>query len=237
MLKSGVSMSTSKIAAVPPPADQLEMVSEACIPYEEQLNRNSRWALAEGSRHFDDKSAVFDALRSITQKLNELEIPYAVVGGMALFRHGFRRFTEDVDLLVDAKSLDRIHRELTGHGYLPPHAQSRNLRDTTNGVRIEFVVTGQFPGDGKPKPVAFPDPSSVCADESGVRYVDLATLIELKLASGMTGRGRLKDLADVQELTKLLTLPRDFAAQLNPYVRDKFFELWDDAQPGTVEVP
>jgi len=28
-------------------------------------------------------------------------------------------------------------------------------------VRIEFLVSGQYPGDGKPKPVAFPDPADV----------------------------------------------------------------------------
>lgn len=198
--------------------------------YENQLNRNPRWALAEGSRHFEEKSAVFDALQGITRRLNELGISYAVVGGLALFRHGFRRFTEDVDLLVDADSLERIHRELTGRGYLPPHGQSRNLRDTSNGVRIEFVVTGQYPGDGKPKPFAFPEPSAVSLEEEGIRYVTLPTLLELKLASGMTGRGRLKDLADAQELIKLLGLSRDYTSQLNPYVRDKFLELWDDAQ-------
>jgi len=62
--------------------------------------------------------------------------------------------------------------------------------------------------------------------------VNLPTLVELKLASGMTGAGRLKDLADVQELIKLLNLPADFGESLNPYVRDKFAELWNDARPA-----
>jgi hypothetical protein len=34
-------------------------------------------------------------------------------------------------------------------------------------------------------------------------------------------------LADVQELIRVLRLPRDFATQLNPFVRAKFEELWD----------
>src|SRR5262249_52455392 len=61
--------------------------------YEEALARDPRWALSEGSRHFDEKSAVFDALHKIAQRLSELQIPYAIVGGMALFHHGLRRFT------------------------------------------------------------------------------------------------------------------------------------------------
>jgi hypothetical protein len=42
----------------------------------------------------------------------------------------------------------------------------------------------------------------------------------------MTNPDRMKDLADVLELTKLLALPKDFALQLAPYVREKFIELW-----------
>ena len=57
--------------------------------YEQQLNRDSRWALSEGSRHFEENSAVFKALNKIAGKLNELGVSYAVVGGMALFQHGF----------------------------------------------------------------------------------------------------------------------------------------------------
>src|SRR5689334_7182868 len=109
--------------------------------YDNRLNRNPEWAMLEGSRHFDEKSAVFDALRNITKRLEELGISYGIVGGMAMFRHGLRRYTEDVDLLVTRESLDRIHKELTGLGYLPPHANSRHLRDTSNGVRVEFLVT------------------------------------------------------------------------------------------------
>ncbi|OAI54209.1 hypothetical protein AYO47_03320 [Planctomyces sp. SCGC AG-212-M04] len=185
--------------------------------------------MLEGSRHFDEKSAVFDALRNITKRLEEFGIPYGIVGGMAMFRHGFRRYTEDVDLLVTRESLDRIHKELTGLGYLPPHANSRHLRDTSNGVRVEFLVTGDFPGDGKEKPVAFPDPTKVTTTLDGARYVQLPTLVELKLASGISAPGRLKDLADVQELIKILKLPRDFAGRLHPYVQERFTQLWDDA--------
>src|SRR5882757_3358395 len=98
--------------------------------YEELLNRDPRWALSEGSRHFEEDSAVFKALHNITSRLKALGIPYAVVGGMALFRHGLRRFTEDVDLLVTKNDLKVIHEKLEGLGYLPPFTNSKHLRDT-----------------------------------------------------------------------------------------------------------
>lgn len=193
--------------------------------YEQRLTANARWALSEGSLFFEDKGAVQGALRKITQRLNDLHVPYAVVGGMALFQHGVRRFTEDVNILVTRESLRMIHEALEGLGYVPPFQGSKHLRDAESGVKIEFIVTGDYPGDGKPKPVAFPEPNGVAVELAGIRCVNLPTLVELKIALGMTNPARLKDLADVQELIKRLQLTRDFGAQLNPYVQDKYRDL------------
>lgn len=199
------------------------------ITYEQQLNQNRSWALLEGSMHFEKESAVHKSLNKIAHRLDELRIPYAVVGGMALFLHGFRRFTEDVDLLVTRESLATIHRELEGLGYMPPFEGSKQLRDTETGVRIEFLVTGDFPGDGKPKPVAFPDPADVAVEVDGVRCLQLPRLMELKLASG-TAPGRLKDLGDVQAMIGSLQLTAEFADQLDSYVRELYRKLWAEVQ-------
>ena len=195
--------------------------------YEKQLDADLTWALREGSVFFQGAGQVQQSLRRITSRLNELGIDYAVVGGMALFLHGLRRFTEDVDILVTREGLRQLHEALEGSGYRPPFPDSKNLRDTENGVRIEFLVAGEYPGDGKVKPVAFPDPKPVAMEsDDGIKLLNLPALIELKLASGMTGRGRLKDLADVQELIKLLRLPQSYAEQLAPYVQVQYDELW-----------
>ena len=63
----------------------------------------------------------------------------------------------DVDILVTREGLSVIHAKLDGLGYVPPFSGSKNLRDAEHGVRIEFLIAGEFPGDGKPKPVAFPN--------------------------------------------------------------------------------
>jgi SH3-like domain-containing protein len=54
--------------------------------------------------------------------------------------------------------------------------------------------------------------------------------IELKLASGMAAPHRGKDLVDVQELIKSAGLPREVADELDPWVREKFLDLWQLAQ-------
>jgi len=169
--------------------------------------------------------AVNETLREIAASFGQLGVPYAVMGGMALVAHGYFRTTEDVDILVSPVSLDTIHSSLIGLGYRPLFEGSKNLRNTRTGVRIEFVLAGQFPGDGRPKPVSFPDPEQVAVEKDGIAFVGLSTLIELKLASGMTNPGRLRDLADVQELIRILKLADTFANELNPYVRAKYLEL------------
>ncbi|MBI3926133.1 MAG: hypothetical protein HY319_11370 [Armatimonadetes bacterium] len=192
--------------------------------YEQLLDQGGEWALEEGSLHFEKESAVHRTLREVIRRLEELGVPYAVVGGMAMFLHGYRRFTEDVDVLVTPGGLEVVHRELIGRGYRPLHEGSRHLRDTERGVRVEFLVTGGYPGDGKPKPIAFPDPLTASIELDGVRVLALPQLLELKLASGMTNPGRLKDLADVQDLIRKLDLPADL--NLHPSVLPKYQELW-----------
>ncbi|HTF88486.1 MAG TPA: hypothetical protein VK843_08755 [Planctomycetota bacterium] len=169
---------------------------------------------------------VYRSLRKINVKLMELEIPYAVAGAMALVAHGYDRTTVDVDVLVSADALTRVHAALDGPSYSSSLAGSKALRDTETGVRIDFLVAGGFPGDGKPKPVAFPDPASASVEIDGIRYLSLDRLIELKLASGMTNPGRIKDLADVQELIRVVRMDAGFSQRLAEFVRPKFVELW-----------
>jgi hypothetical protein len=203
------------------------------VPYEVRLNQDREWAMDEGDRFFRGDDAVFKTLRAIGRRLDELGVAYAVAGGMALNAHGFRRLTVDVLILVTREGLRVIHEKLEGLGYVPPFAGSKNLRDAEHGVRIEFLVAGDFPGDGKPKPVAFPDPAAVAVEIDGVKYLGLPTLIQLKLASGMTGGvHRLKDLADVVALIEALKLPKEFGQLLDPFVRGRFEELWEGVQQG-----
>jgi hypothetical protein len=207
------------------------MTTTTVLPYEQRLRADRGWSMDEGDRHFQHGSQVFETMRKIARRLDDLGIPYAVAGGMSLDAHGFRRLTVDVDILVTRDSLNFIHQHLEGPGYVQPFTGSKNLRDAEFGVRIEFLVAGEFPGDGKPKPVAFPDPARVGVEIDGIRYLSLPSLVELKLASGMTGGvHRMKDLTDVVAVIKTLGLPVEFAEELNPYVREKYLELWRGLQ-------
>jgi hypothetical protein len=204
------------------------------MTYEAQLDANLDWALREGSMHFEGESAVHKTLRRLAQWLDELGVEYALAGGMAMFMHGYRRFTEDVDFLVTPEGLTRIHDELEGRGYIRPFEKSKNLRDAETRVRIDFLVTGQFPGTGEPGPVAFPNPREVFEVLDGVRVVNLPTLMQLKLASGQSPN-RLKDLGDAQELIRTLRLPLDLREQVDSSLRDAYTSLWNTVQGSSSE--
>ncbi len=187
------------------------------------------------AKFFMGQSRVDKALYQLAERFDAEQIPYAIVGAMALNAHGYRRVTEDVDVLLTRDGLARFKQRYLGRGYLERFPGSKGLRDTENAVAIDVVLTGEFPGDGKPKPIAFPDPKECAEQGEKVALVPLNKLVELKLASGMTAPHRLKDLADVLELIRARDLPAEFETNLHPYVQAKFRELWVAAQTADDE--
>lgn len=181
---------------------------------------------AEGLRYFMGEGTLNTTLARLSADLEQHGIDYAVIGAVALLAHGYPRFTEDIDLVMTADGLKKFHEELVGLGYVPafPGARKR-LKSTVDGVTIEVMTTGEYPGDGKPKPVSMPEPYTASTEIDGIKFLTLEKLIELKLASGISAPDRLKDLADVQELIKIRKLDAAFALKLNPYVREKYREL------------
>jgi hypothetical protein len=191
-----------------------------------EVDRRTDALLAEAEAYFMGEGGVHNAAAAITQRLAEAGIDYAIAGGIALGEHGFKRLTVDVDVLIRREGLDRFKAEWLGRGYVDVRPGGKAVRDTINNVKIDFLITGDFRGDGKPKPIAFPDPREAALAGEKYRIVSLPRLVEMKLASGMTALHRLQDLADVLHLIRAADLARNFGERLDPYVRDKFEELW-----------
>lgn len=175
------------------------------------------------------------ALERLARLLDEQAIPYAVIGAMALNQWGYRRVTVDIDLLLTPDGLRALKAAALGLGYVEKSPGSRGLRDTVAGVDVDVVLAGEYPGDGRPKAVAFPDPAQAAVRGQRVALLPLPCLIELKLASGMSAAHRLKDLADVIELVRALSLPKGLGDSLDGSVRGKYEELWDAAQAAERE--
>lgn len=181
-----------------------------------------RERLDEADRFFMKRGKVHQTMHRIVAALEREGIPYVVLGTMALNAHGYVRVTTNVDFLVTPEGLAEIQRVFAITG--------KSMQDAETGVKVKFITTGQYPGDGLPKPVRFPDPAEVSIDHEGYKVISLPKLIELKLASGLATAARLRDLADVQDLIIKLDLPRELGEQLDPSVRDGYERLWGNAQ-------
>ena len=206
--------------------------------YEARLQDDYLTLLKEASNYYMERGDVFTTLQHLTRRLDEERIPYALIGGLALAAHGFVRMTQDVDILMTREGLDNFKQRFLGRGYvLAFSGAEKTFRDTKTQVRIEILITGDYPGDGKPKPVAFPDPSIVFTERGGMRVIPIERLIELKLASGMSAPYRLRDLADVQDLITTLKLPLEFAERLDASVRETFLKLWNNTHGDSPNEP
>jgi len=170
------------------------------------------------------------ALFRLTAILEADELPYAIIGAFALNEYGHRRVTVDVDLVMREEHLQEFKRKHLGKGYAERVPGTGKLLDTELGVNIDVLRTGRFPGDDKPKPIAFPDPATTALRGARFALLPMPLFIELKLASGMVAPHRAKDLVDVQELIKSAGLPASVADDLDPWVRATFLELWQLAQ-------
>jgi hypothetical protein len=210
----------------PPALPRIVRMVPTRPPYEDDLHESLDATLREAGDYFAGGGRLRATVRRLADRLAREGIAYALLGGLALGKHGYVRMTEDVDMLLTPEGLERFRDRLEGRGYTATHpGATRSFRDTESGVRIKMLITGEFPGDGRPKPVAFPDPGAVSVEVDGVRVLTLPRLVELKLASGMTAPHRVRDLGDGQEIIKAQGLDETFAAELDPSVREAYLEL------------
>src|SRR5215813_12990199 len=87
--------------------------------------------------------------------LEQAGIPHAIVGGVAVCLHGYRRNTVDLNLLVRRDDSDSIRAALAADDFVW-NAKTKEFR-SSSGIAIQFVIAGDR--EGKGQEVRFPDPS------------------------------------------------------------------------------
>lgn len=172
---------------------------------------------------FQGRDPVHKTMRRIAKLLTKAKIPYAVAGGMAVFAQGYRRTTDDLDILLTREGLEAFRRLFVPNHYKNvPHRRKRFL-DPVTTVTVDILVAGLFPGTGKPGPIAYPDPAAVSETIGKIRVLELATLIQLKLAAR-----RYQDFADVVSLIRVHHLDESFQAKLHPAVHRDYIECLEE---------
>lgn len=188
-------------------------------------------ALQRADEFFMNQGPLFQAAERLIKTLDELEIPFAIMGAMAVNAHGHERMTADLDILLTPDGLHRFKAAKLGLGWVEKFSGSKGMRDAVTNVPIVVLLTGDYPGDGLAKPISFPSPDTIVVrDDRNWPIPRLNALIELKCASGMTAMERPRDFDDVIQLIRINQIKREFAEDLNPYVRATFAKLWEAAQ-------
>jgi hypothetical protein len=166
---------------------------------------------------FEVRSPVHRSLRRLASRLDKAGIIYAVMGGMALYAHGLRRVTDNLDVLVTPEGFSAFQRLHVPSHYTRLAGHERRFTDSANRVPVDFFLTGHHPGISYRGPIAFLDPADVRESKGRAHFVEPETLVCLKLAAG-----QFYDLADVVSLIAALKLDESFAERLHPSLRRAF---------------
>src|SRR5271155_1857574 len=135
--------------------------------------------LQEVGMFFQKRSPQHQTMRRLGRRLKKAGIAYAVMGGMAVNAHGAERTTKDVDILLTPEGLERFRKEFVGEEYEQVHGRPRRFVERQSGVIVDCLVTGRYPGSGKPGPFAFPDPTEASQEIDKIRVITLPQLIQL----------------------------------------------------------
>jgi hypothetical protein len=179
--------------------------------------------LKEIDMFFQGRGREHQAMRRLVRNLKKLGVPYAIVGGMAVNAHGVERTTRDVDVLLTPEGFERFQQAFVGRDYDRLAARPRRLVDRRNGVNVDVLLTGRFPGTGRPGPIAFPDPAEVSEEIKKLHVLRLTTLIQLKLAARTHS-----DHGDVVNLIRAHNLDESFNHDLHPSVRADFIDCLEE---------
>lgn len=148
------------------------------------------------------RPATLDDLKKIIQSLNEHNAKYILIGGYALFSHGYHRATEDIDLMVPSDSA--ASRNIIEALLVLEDKESANLDptwfDEGENIRLadEVVIDLLFKSCGETYESLQPYVETIDLDGISVKTLNLKGLLKTKQSE------RHKDVMDRMILEKVL---------------------------------
>jgi len=153
-----------------------------------------------------EDSTILDTAREITGIMRGAHVEAAIVGGVAVFLHGHRRATVDVDVFV-ADTAD-AHDALNRAGF----TFDESAREFRRGAVPVHLVTAEQTGSTSINRIEI----------ERIAVAALPDLIAMKLRSGLVKTTRAQDLADVVALIRVKNLTAAFASRLPRDLRSDF---------------
>jgi len=152
------------------------------------------------------RAATFEDLKKVIRSLNTQNADYILIGGYALFSHGYHRATEAIDLLVPANA--RSSGALIKALLVLADQESANLDptwfDEGENIRLadEVVIDLLFNTCGETYETLVPYRETIELDDVIVQTLNLEGLLKTKQSS------RAKDVMDRAVLEKALEAMR-----------------------------
>jgi hypothetical protein len=196
-------------------------------PLEDILRRGGLRAVLFASEFIHGDDRLVRTLQRLARRLSALRIPYAVTGDLAVIAHGYVETTCHVEVLLTEPDLERWRRHATEAGYVFDAAAPRMMSDAEAGVVIAIKVAGEAASRPPATSVRFPDPGRHSTEIEGVSFLDLSSLVRLKLAAGIPAPLGMRHLAEVLGLIQRRRLPYDLAENFPPPLRAEYERLWE----------
>ena len=134
------------------------------------------------------RPATWDDVKTLVRYLEEAGADYALVGGYAIAAHGFNRFSEDIDILVDP-SAENSRRWILALARLPDAAAAELATEAdvfADDKRYAIRINDEFTIDVMPSIAGFtweemqPHITTTVIDDVGIRLLDLPGLLKTK---------------------------------------------------------
>lgn len=157
------------------------------------------------------RSATKEDLKLLLTALNENHVEYFLIGGYALFAHGYERATTDIDILVPATKEsgervisalmllpDRVAKDINPEWFIDAESDEHG----TIRVADEFLVDVMFNACGETYETLKQHAETVDLDGIAVQTIDLDGLLKTKQTV------RAKDMADRAILERAIDVYR-----------------------------
>ncbi|MBN1697930.1 MAG: hypothetical protein JW881_10490 [Spirochaetales bacterium] len=177
-------------------------------------------------------SPLAETVERIHEWLSSHNVPYVIVGGMAVIRNGGLRTTHDIDILTSRRSWETIR----GRRSTVFETGDDFAVDMKNGIHVDVL----FAGDDWDMAFPMPEPDEVGEYDSDfkARFMSLFHILQLKTAVYMEKResegieAAAKDLADIVMLVEKNPgkIDGEFIKAFHPAIREEFGRIVEKVQ-------
>ena len=161
-------------------------------------------------------------LKYLLKLFNENDIPYALIGGLALDMYGIIRTTQDIDILVPLESIEKIEDFLLKRGYKKLFRNedvANYASDNFELGRVDFILAHR-----KYTQHMFGNAVSFDTELSShkLKVAQLEDLIGLKLQAHFNRKNRKTD--DIKDIENII---KQFKSQLDYDKIKEYFSIFD----------